>query len=244
MRLIYMPLCMAALMLCGCEENARSADANDERNPLVNTGQSYMEVKQWDKAEKAFKQAIENNPSIARPHLDLAIIYHQQGKLDIDFVKAIYHYDRYLELRPDSEKAIMINEQKLKAARALAVIFINSSPEVKALVGERDQLKRENSVLQSQLSELRKPEVPVVVAETQPSPDAIKSIPETVSKASAVGAEVTHQIYTVVSGDNLTKIAKKFYGNDNYEPIYEANKDRMKSPGDLRVGQTLVVPNQ
>ena len=69
-----------------------------------------------------------------------------------------------------------------------------------------------------------------------------RAVSEAVPKSTT--GQSTHQIYTVVAGDNLTKIAKKFYGTDDYEPIYEANKDRMKSPGDLRVGQTLLIPNK
>jgi len=51
------------------------------------------------------------------------------------------------------------------------------------------------------------------------------------------------QIYKVVSGDNLSKISKKFYGTDRfYKYIYEANKDKMKSPQAVRVGQKLIIP--
>ena len=60
--------------------------------------------------------------------------------------------------------------------------------------------------------------------------------------APKVASSGGHKVYQVASGDNLTKIAQKFYGNGNYDVIYQANRDSMKSPGDLRVGQTLVIP--
>ena len=53
----------------------------------------------------------------------------------------------------------------------------------------------------------------------------------------------THQIYHVVSGDTLTKIANKFYEDPGeWDVIFEANRDTMKNSNDLKVGQTLVIP--
>ena len=238
MRLIYLPLCMATLMLCGCNKDTQGLDEKEEHNPLVKQGYDYMEIKDWNKAETAFKQALENNPGMARPHLDLALIY-QQYK--VNYIHAIYHYDRYLELRPDAEKAVMIRERKAKVEEALAVHYINQSIEVKQLGSQYNRVQQENAELKRQLAALRK-STPVTAA-TQPKTGARKSVTETVPKAAVPAGETTHRIYTVVAGDTLTGIAKKLYGDDDYEPIYQANKDRMKSRGDLRVGQTLIIPN-
>ena len=50
-------------------------------------------------------------------------------------------------------------------------------------------------------------------------------------------------IYEVVGGDNLSKIAKKFYGDANkYMKIFEANKDQLKDPNAIKVGQKLKIP--
>ena len=50
--------------------------------------------------------------------------------------------------------------------------------------------------------------------------------------------------HTVVSGDNLSYIAKHYYGTaDKYMKIYEANKDVIGSnPSLIRVGQVLKIP--
>ena len=46
--------------------------------------------------------------------------------------------------------------------------------------------------------------------------------------------------YTVVSGDNLTKIGKKF--NVKWKDIYEANKDKIKNPDHIEPGWKLNIP--
>ncbi|HAX15758.1 MAG TPA: peptidoglycan-binding protein LysM [Leeuwenhoekiella sp.] len=52
------------------------------------------------------------------------------------------------------------------------------------------------------------------------------------------------QFHTVVSGDTLSKIAKKFYGNAmKYPVIFEANKPMLKDPDKIYPGQMLRIPN-
>ena len=51
------------------------------------------------------------------------------------------------------------------------------------------------------------------------------------------------QTYEVKSGDNLSKISKQFYGDANeYMRIFYANRDKLKDPDKIQVGQQLVIP--
>jgi nucleoid-associated protein YgaU len=51
------------------------------------------------------------------------------------------------------------------------------------------------------------------------------------------------QVYEVVAGDNLSKISKKFYGDANqYQRIFEANRDQLQDPDKIKVGQKLKIP--
>jgi nucleoid-associated protein YgaU len=51
------------------------------------------------------------------------------------------------------------------------------------------------------------------------------------------------QFHTVVSGDNLSKIAKHFYGDANkYPVIFEANKPMLSHPDKIYPGQLLRIP--
>ena len=51
-------------------------------------------------------------------------------------------------------------------------------------------------------------------------------------------------VYTVRSGDTLSKIAKYVYGDANkYPMIFENNKDQLANPDLIKVGQRLKLPN-
>ena len=55
--------------------------------------------------------------------------------------------------------------------------------------------------------------------------------------------KVPDQTYTVVAGDTLSKIAKAYYGDAaKYMKIFEANKDQLKDPDKISVGQKLKIP--
>ena len=52
-----------------------------------------------------------------------------------------------------------------------------------------------------------------------------------------------HDTYVVVSGDSLSKIAKKFYGKASLWPkIHEANRDLIDNPDRIQIGWTLKIP--
>jgi nucleoid-associated protein YgaU len=54
---------------------------------------------------------------------------------------------------------------------------------------------------------------------------------------------VPPRIYEVVSGDSLSKIAKKFYGDPmKYPKIFDANKDQLSDPDKIKPGQKLRIP--
>ncbi len=51
------------------------------------------------------------------------------------------------------------------------------------------------------------------------------------------------KFHTVEKGDNLSKIAKKFYGDANrYPEIFEANKPMLTHPDKIYPGQVLRIP--
>jgi hypothetical protein len=53
----------------------------------------------------------------------------------------------------------------------------------------------------------------------------------------------TSRSYTVKPGDTLSAIAKQFYGNTNdYVKIFNANRDQVSNPDQIKPGQVLKIP--
>jgi nucleoid-associated protein YgaU len=62
-------------------------------------------------------------------------------------------------------------------------------------------------------------------------------------KGGSSSTAATSKVYVVVSGDSLSKIAQREYGNANQWPrIYEANRDLLKDPDKIYPGQKLRIP--
>lgn len=58
-----------------------------------------------------------------------------------------------------------------------------------------------------------------------------------------VRADSDEDYYEIKSGDNLSKIAKHFYGDGNlYNKIFEANKEVIKDPNLIYPGQKIRIP--
>lgn len=55
---------------------------------------------------------------------------------------------------------------------------------------------------------------------------------------------VAGQVYVVVDGDSLWKIAQRHYGDgERWRRIYEANRDVIKDPDRIYPGQQLRIPD-
>ncbi|HQZ71067.1 MAG TPA: LysM peptidoglycan-binding domain-containing protein [Anaerolineae bacterium] len=66
-----------------------------------------------------------------------------------------------------------------------------------------------------------------------------------VAKQAQAHAEKEETTYTVVPGDTLWAISARFLGNGaRWKEIYEANKDKIKSPNLIYPGQTFVIPDE
>ena len=73
--------------------------------------------------------------------------------------------------------------------------------------------------------------------------DAIKRVDSSVGDLTADIDVKSGEVYTVQSGDSLSKIAKRFYGDSNaYNKIFEANRDQLSDPNKIQPGQQLRLP--
>ena len=77
--------------------------------------------------------------------------------------------------------------------------------------------------------------------------DAIKTVPDwrndIVGEIKVDPNAPKVETYTVKSGDTLSKIAKERLGDANaYMKIFEANKDQLSDPDNIKPGQVLKIP--
>ncbi|MGO9437410.1 MAG: LysM peptidoglycan-binding domain-containing protein [Terracidiphilus sp.] len=85
---------------------------------------------------------------------------------------------------------------------------------------------------------------------TVPSTVVANRVWDAIKKADATYADLHHEIatsgaaeqpYTIQSGDNLSKIAKRFYGEaSKYSEVAQANG--IEDPDRIQVGQDLTLP--
>lgn len=80
----------------------------------------------------------------------------------------------------------------------------------------------------------------IQVAGAPGAPAAVPPLATPSSPGWTTGGETVHD---VVPGDTLSGLAKKYYGNGNlYMKIFEANRDILKDPNLIKVGQKLKIP--
>ncbi|MGH9367614.1 MAG: LysM peptidoglycan-binding domain-containing protein [Thermoanaerobaculia bacterium] len=68
-------------------------------------------------------------------------------------------------------------------------------------------------------------------------------MPEETPTAPKADAWDATQWHEVQKGETLSKIAQKYYGDASlYPKIFEANRDTIKDPNLIRIGQKLRIP--
>ena len=71
----------------------------------------------------------------------------------------------------------------------------------------------------------------------------VSSVSGVDNQMSVTNPEPEAQYHDVVSGDNLSKISKQYYGDPNkYNVIFEANKPMLSNPDKIYPGQKLRIP--
>lgn len=241
MRLIHYFLCLSLLASAGCKKNAAMSEEREARNPLVKKALAHVDNQEWDQAESTFKDAILEDARMSTPYLNLGMIYHEHKP---DYINAIYCYKRYLELRPDSEKTEFVNEQIEAVQIALGNAILKQSGALK-MFEQYKQLKEDYERMKRQLIRLSSQNAGTPTPAPTQNTSSFTAQQQQPKPRLAPTSTSTgqHKIYHVAAGDTLSKISSKFYGDtSHWRAIYEANSDRMKNAGDLRVGQTLVIP--
>ena len=206
-------------------------------------------------AMSAFMRVVEKRRDAPESHFELGNIYLVHMN---DPISAIYHFRKYLELKPNSHDSNTVKGLIDTAKKKLLASMPQSSldgdirrMELEELV---PKLQRENTELKQRLDEaIKKLDTlqatqRVVVATPTPKPTATSKQTSQTTKATSQQQTVTVKkdippTYTVQPGDTLSNISRKVYGTTGrWRDIFKANRDRMATPESLKPGQSLRIP--
>ncbi|WP_269526786.1 Cell division protein CpoB [Coraliomargarita parva] len=266
MRPIVRPLALLLLLLptfftaCTPGDVEIVSETNEKQYQLA---KSYESQGRMEEALSAYLRVIDSRRDAPESHLDAGNIYLKQLK---DPIRAIYHFDRYLQLKPGSQQATQVRQlietaQKEFARQLPAQPYqgdlerIDLMELVKNLKQENDSLKRDLVAAQARVKQLETmvgEARRVTPAQTQ-STTTYRAPLATTATRSATSTGNTQRTapdpasvprtYQVQSGDSLSSISRKFYGTPSrWIDIYQANRDRLASENALKVGQELRIP--
>ncbi len=239
-------LLVFAVFLPGCSRPVASLDDSDFRDPLIRKAQSKVRQGDKDGAIDSLNNALARRPDLAQAHLSLALLYDDYKK---DYVRAIYHYERYLELRPATQKRGLIMDLIQKAKMSFSASLSEQFPDT---AKKLQALEEENSRLKASLREVR--ENLAKRSGSGKPPEALpgKGLAQPVRSADLAGqddvppaqnAAPTSTVYCVQAGDTLSLISAKMYRDPRkWKAILDANGTNLVSPNRLKAGQILIIP--
>jgi LysM repeat protein len=238
---------MGGVALCGCHPGG-GAEVDEEKEPQFLIGRSRVNAMNFRGAIEAFEQALEMNPRSAAAHFELGWLYAEK---EADEAAAIYHYQKFLQLRPQSPNAENIKQHilRLKHELAKAVMPIPPSSDVlrqlEQLVQEKQQLQGEVDRLQRQVAQMTTAQAAGAARSdlraANPPTSASERNPQTAPVGGVVQTQATGNSrvnYRIKDGDTLMSIARRH--NVRLDSLQAANP--RVDPRRLQPGQTIIIP--
>lgn len=228
---------LVVALAAGCSRSTTTLDRMEERDPLLKRAQALKSVQDIDGAIETYNRALDRKPTLARAHLELGLLYDANKQ---DYVRAIYHYQRYLELRPQAEKKKLI-EDLIRQAKLSYAASLPHQPG--GAVEQIAVLKREIEMLKAELERQKGGGGGVAPAAKARTGKAKAAEPAAKDDLKPEPAKPAVQTYVVQNGDTLSRIAEKMYNDRNkWKAIYDANRGTLASPESVKTGQTLIIP--
>ena len=230
---------LAALLLgvfAGCGQDVGRMDADEMRDPLMRRAAAKTAEGDIDYAIDLYRKTLDIAPRTARASLNMAILLQDEKA---DYIGAIYHYRRYLDLRPDTDKRDLIENRIRLASQAYAGTVARGSREEAALAREKAELEAVNEnllgrieTLQDELAEARRKQREIRAGmESQRN----ELIAREARAPDPAGSRTQHRVQR---GDTLTNIAEQ-YGL-RVGALVEAND--LGNANMIFVGQVLTIP--
>jgi tetratricopeptide (TPR) repeat protein len=155
-RLLPVLAAVLGLLLGGCGDSDRVSYANELDEPDYREGQALLQAGRRQEALTAFLKVIDKRRDDApESHLSVGLLYVQHIN---DPLSAIYHFRKYLALRPNSPQAPLVRQRINAAIREFARTIPAQPLDGQArvdLIATLDRLKQENESLKQQLADAK-----------------------------------------------------------------------------------------
>jgi LysM repeat protein len=222
----FVGLLALALCLSGCIPGDSHVD--EEKDPHFQRGINLVNSQDFKGAVEEFEKALETNPRSAAAHFQLGLLY--DNKVN-DFAAAIYHYQRHLQLMPNSDRAQSV-QQRIRLCKQELANTEFPLPNSQNLQREADRLTAENASLRQQLTALQHQ----AAAKAEPAQPVAG--PVRLAAEAPVAAPSHPRVHVVKERDTISSIAAQ-YGL-KASAILAANP--RVDPRRLRIGQNLNLP--
>jgi len=234
---------LIGLTLSGCGSSVITG-ADEEKEPQFLIGRSRVNAMDYQGAIEAFEQALEANPRSGAAHFELGWLYAEK---EFDQATAIYHYERFLKLRPGADNAETIRQHIFRAKQELAkgVLPIPPSTEIQR---QMEQLAEENRQLRDQLARLQlaasqvssnyRAAAPSIIGSSDSRSGSMRPLPGTTAAPRVDRAAVSARTHKVQAGETPLAIARRYHLK--VDVLLTANPGL--NPKRMRVGQSLVIP--
>ncbi len=198
-----------------------------------------------------FLKVTEKRTDAAESHLELGRIY--LTKLD-NPIRSIYHFEKYLELKPNSPSSPMVRQMIATAQKKFAASLPESPFEnnfrrieledlLQKVQKENLDLKQKLSAAHSIIDKLEASQRVSVSRDTASARSQQRAPRRVETSSDRREAREIPSTYTAQPGDSLSSISRRVYGTPNrWLDIFKANRDRMSTPESLRAGQVLRIP--
>lgn len=258
-RFRWLPGALLCLGLCGCLP-AGGSRIDEEKEPYFQRGKALASSLDFKGAIEAYEKALEVNPHNAAAHFELGLLYQRD---DADLPAAIFHFNRFLQLRPESDQADTVRQRVNACKQDLArAISISLAPVTQAMQRDLERATAENARMTAENQDLRRqleawrayyarfpsgalPATNPAPAEAAaprdtapPEPAKARPAPARPVRENRPAATAAARSYTVKRGESLYTIAKKH--GVKLSALQAANPG--VDPRRLKAGQTLAIP--